>query len=173
MTLYSINQAYPASLPFRVILSDGTSRTDPEQYSQDAAVMSDIGAVLAPAQPAYDADTQQLGWTGTDWTVDTKPPEVLPRDISRKELTYMLTSDERADILIFLQEFPASGTNSEKRQWAKARDAWQLFTNADPIERDLIVTDIHARIPVFLLMLTFFESLNLLAAGRAQELFDA
>ena len=97
----------------------------------------------------------------------------LPRSISRKELTYMLTSDERADILVFLQEFPAGGTNVEKRQWAKARDAWQLFTNGDPIERDLIIPDIHATIPVFLLLLTFFESLNLLAAGRAQELFDA
>lgn len=97
----------------------------------------------------------------------------MPRSISRKELTYMLTSDERANILIFLQEFPASGTNVEKHQWAKARDAWQLFTNGDPIERDLIVTDIHPTIPVFLLLLTFFESLNLIGAGRAQELFDA
>ncbi len=172
MNLYSLNQAYPAPLPFRIWLADRTTRTDPDQYSQDAAVMTDIGAVLAPAQPSYDADTEELGWTGTAWTVNAKPAEVLPRDITRKQLTYMLTSDERAEILIFLQEFPSSGTDIEKHHWAKARDAWQLFTNGDPIERDLIATDLHPTIPVFLLLLTFFESLNLLAAGRALELFN-
>jgi len=172
MEKYSINRAFPALLPFRVILSDGTTRTDPEQYSQDPDVLADIGAVLASPQPAYNADTHQLGWTGTDWTFYPKPPEVLPRDISRKELTYMLTSDERANILLFLQEFPASGTETEKRQWAKARDAWQMFMNSDLIERDLIVPKVHATIPVFLLMLTFFESLNLLAVDRASELFN-
>ena len=143
-----------------------TRNTTRDQYAY-----GEIESVLPPAICDVDLSNplEPVATNIRQGVVDTS----LPRDISRKELTYMLTSDERASILVFLQEFPSGGTDVQKRQWAKARDAWQLFTNGDPIERDLIITDIHATIPVFLLLLTFFESLNLLAAGRAQELFDA
>lgn len=104
-----------------------------------------------------------------DSSVDTTK---LSRNISRKELTYLLTQDERIDIAIYLEEFPSTGTRADKKKWAKAKDAWQLFLNGDPIERDLIVTEIHPTVPVFRLLLGFFETEGLLGAGRAQELFD-
>ena len=97
----------------------------------------------------------------------------LPRNLSRKELTYMLTAVERKAIQRYLREYPESGTEEQKDRWATAQDAWQLFMNGDPVERDLIVPDIHPTIPVFLLLLKFFEARKLLVVGRAQELFDA
>lgn len=72
MTLYSHNQAFPASLPFRIVLSSGATRTDPATFT--TAEITDAGYVEAPPQPAYDAATHSLGWDGSNWTLDELPP---------------------------------------------------------------------------------------------------
>lgn len=72
MTLYSHAQSYPAPLPHRIILSTGQSRTDASTFTPQE--IADAGYVEAPSQPSYDAETQMLGWDGTDWTVEALPP---------------------------------------------------------------------------------------------------
>lgn len=71
MALYVKGSAYPASLPFRIRLSDGRTRTDPSTFT--AAEIADAGYTAAPSKPAYDPATQSLGWDGTGWTVEAIP----------------------------------------------------------------------------------------------------
>lgn len=72
MTIYSHNNATPAPIPFRIILSSGATRTDPATFT--AAEIADAGYVKAPPQPEYDASTHSLGWDGSNWTLDELPP---------------------------------------------------------------------------------------------------
>ncbi|MBI1620361.1 hypothetical protein [Aquamicrobium zhengzhouense] len=72
MTLYSLNGSYPAPLPFRIILSSGATRTDPATFTP--AEIADAGYVEAPAKPAFDPATHQLGWDSENWTVTELPP---------------------------------------------------------------------------------------------------
>ena len=73
-------------LPFRVRLPDGTTRTSPEQWSQDAAVMAATGWAastltqddidrLFPAPPA--PTPYELGYdTGLGWRLAWQPDDV-------------------------------------------------------------------------------------------------
>ena len=73
--LYSFMGQRPAPLPWRIRrLSDGYTRTDPSQFTEDD--IADAGYVLAPDPPMYDAETQGLDWDGSSWSVVdlVKPP---------------------------------------------------------------------------------------------------
>ena len=49
MKLYSYNGGYPSSLPFRIRLSNGTTKTDPSTFSIDD--LNDAGYTEAPDKP--------------------------------------------------------------------------------------------------------------------------
>lgn len=167
--LYSLNGAYPAPLPFRVKLSDGNTRTDPAQYSQDPAVMADIGAVLAPAKPAYDPATQQLGWDGSNWVVEAIPPIVYDRIITRDVLLLEIRSDDQENIVEYLQEMPAVGPDRNK--WKKAKAAYNRMMAMSVVDRDrLDPNSPQPAVPVFTQLTDFFESEGLLSTGEAVRL---
>jgi hypothetical protein len=65
--LYSYNGQYPTSLPERIRLSDGSTRTDSSTFTSDE--LTDAGYVAAGDFPAYDSDTQKVIWNGTAWEV--------------------------------------------------------------------------------------------------------
>lgn len=71
MDLYSHNGARPARLPFRITLSDGTTRTDPAQFTPEDIASS--GRVLAPDQPTFDTATQRVVWQDGAWMVEALP----------------------------------------------------------------------------------------------------
>lgn len=167
--LYSLNGAYPAPLPFRVKLSDGNTRTDPEQYSQDPAVMADIGAALAPAKPAYDPATQQLGWDGTNWAVEAMPPTVYDRTITRDTLLLEIRSDDQENIVEYLEDMPAVGPDRTK--WKKARATYNRMMAMSVVDRDrLDENSPQPAVPVFTQLTNFFESEGLLSTGEALRL---
>jgi len=64
--LYSHNGAYPTSLPNRIRLSDGSTRTDPDTFT--AEEIADAGYAVAGDPPGYNPNTQRLGWD-SDWTI--------------------------------------------------------------------------------------------------------
>lgn len=88
-TLYSLNGSWPAPLPPAITLSNGFIRTDPSSFSPDE--IADAGYVEAPAQPAYDPATQQLGWDGEDWEVTALPPPPLTPITPRQMLIGLLS----------------------------------------------------------------------------------
>ena len=65
--LYSYKGAYPLSLPERIRLSDGSTRTDSSTFTDEE--LTDAGYIEAGDPPAYDSDTQKVIWNGTAWEV--------------------------------------------------------------------------------------------------------
>ena len=68
--LYSINGEYPIeTLPHRIRLSDGSTRTDSSTFTADELSSAGITTVSDP--PEYNADTHKLTWDNNDveWEV--------------------------------------------------------------------------------------------------------
>ena len=65
--IYSYKGQYPTSLPERIRLSDGSTRTDSSTFTEEE--LTDAGYVAAGESPAYDNTTQKVIWNGTAWEV--------------------------------------------------------------------------------------------------------
>lgn len=76
-------------LPFRVRLPDGSTRTDPEQWSQDAAVLAatgwaastltqeDLDALYPPPPPPPEPSPFEAGWESpAGWRLAWQPDDV-------------------------------------------------------------------------------------------------
>lgn len=65
--LYSLDGAWPAPLPFRIRLDDGTTRTDPRTFTpEEIAAWGYVGPYTVPA---YKPRKEHLEWTGTQFLV--------------------------------------------------------------------------------------------------------
>lgn len=65
--LYSYNREWPAPLPFRIRLDDGTTRTDPSTFT--AEEIKAWGYAGPYEIPKYKPRKQHLEWTGTEFLV--------------------------------------------------------------------------------------------------------
>jgi hypothetical protein len=75
--LYSHNNQYPRPLPYRIVLSDGRTRTDHSSFT--AEELLDAGYALAPNPPEI-SQLQVLEWAGTSWAVRDKTSDELLSD---------------------------------------------------------------------------------------------
>lgn len=72
MVMYSLNGGYPVTeMPYRVRRTNGLTYTS-------EAVLENINDPTHPYtevadRPSYDAETQSVEWTGTDWIVSDLP----------------------------------------------------------------------------------------------------
>ncbi len=84
MVMYSLNGGYPVgTMPRRVRRTNGLTYTA-------EAVLEQIGDPTHPYvevsdRPSYDAETQSVEWTGTDWIVSDLPvseePSTAPAEV--------------------------------------------------------------------------------------------
>lgn len=75
--MYSYNNGYPAPLPKRIVLEDGTTRTSLHEHGP--VQLAEWG--LVPAQPKpTPAQDQVVEWGGNDWVVSDKTPEKIEQD---------------------------------------------------------------------------------------------
>lgn len=77
-TLYSIAGSYPAPLPFRIRLSNGMTRTDPETFTPKEIEGAGYTEVQNP--PEHDPETQRVDWDAGMWVIRPKlpnPPQPL------------------------------------------------------------------------------------------------
>jgi len=65
--LYSLNGQYPTEIPFRIVLSDGRTRTDPSTFTEQE--IADAGYVVVP-EPPTKGPYQRLLWDGTVWSLE-------------------------------------------------------------------------------------------------------
>lgn len=79
MTLYTKSNSYPAPLPFRITLSDGTTRTDPTSFT--AEEIADAGYTVAPDMPE---DGMLWDTTTGDWRNKT-PEELASETTARRD----------------------------------------------------------------------------------------
>lgn len=71
MTLYSHNRATPAPLPFRIMMPDGFTRTDPSSFMPEE--IASAGYVEAPDVPEHDPETHHAPvWRETHWVVQPR-----------------------------------------------------------------------------------------------------
>lgn len=76
MTLYSYQGNYPSTIPFRIRLSDGMTRTDPSTFT--AEEIQDAGYVAVSDMPVANSN-QVLSWSKdlVDWVLRDKTAEEL------------------------------------------------------------------------------------------------
>lgn len=74
MTLYTKNGSYPQSLPYRIRLSNGLTRTEPESFTEEE--IADAGYVAVPDMPVPNSvqvvewDSKNLVWNLRDKTLE-------------------------------------------------------------------------------------------------------
>lgn len=64
--LYTLNGSYPAPIPFRIRLSNGMTRTEPDTFTTEE--IADAGYVEVP-EPPVPTYPEKLDWNGTDWFI--------------------------------------------------------------------------------------------------------
>lgn len=74
--LYSRQGAYPAPLPFRIILPNGFTRTDPSTFTPEEIAAA--GFTGPYTEPPYDHVTQVLEWVNGSYVVRDLPPPLPP-----------------------------------------------------------------------------------------------
>lgn len=81
--LYSFNGEYPIdTLPHRIRLSDGSTRTDSSTFTSEELV--DAGYVEVSNPPDFNQETHKLVWSGTEWqTVLLTESEISARNNQR------------------------------------------------------------------------------------------
>ena len=81
--LYSFNGEYPIdTLPHRIRLSDGSTRTNSSTFTSEELV--DAGYVQVSNPPDFNQETHKLVWSGTEWqTVSLTEAEIGDRNFKR------------------------------------------------------------------------------------------
>jgi len=136
------------TLPPRVRLSDGTTRTDPAQYSLDAAVMADLGyeistlteadlaAMFPPPPPPPEPTPLEAGYdTGLGWRLAWQPDDVAL-------LTGLYVLAQRADQLGLVQPVVVTDTEGQQHEMTFAEfdtlmlgyGAARAALSAEPVE---------------------------------------
>jgi hypothetical protein len=95
--LYSINGEYPIdTLPHRIRLSDGSTRTDSSTFTADELSSAGITTVSNP--PSYNSNTHKLTWDNNDveWEIVALTTEELA-DLN--DLAWQNIREERDSLL--------------------------------------------------------------------------
>jgi hypothetical protein len=127
-TLYSLNQAWPQELPFRIKLADGTTRTDPSTFTTEELVA--WGYTGPFAIPEYDRHSEVLEWTGASFNV--RPMTVEERQIVLDE-QWSAVRRRRNELLLASDWTQLADSPADKAAWASYRQALRDITEqADP-----------------------------------------
>ena len=127
--LYSKNGSYPEPLPHRIVLSDGTTRTDKTTFTEEEIASS--GYVLADPKPNA-SYPNVIDWDGNDWLVrEPNDNELFKRWEYVKE--YCVQELEKTDYKVIKaieQGIPVEPEYVEYRQ--ALRDLYNNVNNVDP-----------------------------------------
>jgi hypothetical protein len=132
MTLYSFKSQYPAEIPFRIRLPDGSTRTDPDTFTA-----SDIAAAgyIAVSDPPTPTSLQVLEWNSTDieWVVRDKTPEELQAEIDAQWGFIRMERNSKLSASDWTQLPDSPFTTTQKQAWATYRqDLRDVTTQVDP-----------------------------------------
>ena len=104
--LYSLNGAYPSPLPFRIRLSDGSTRTEPSSFTLDE--ITDAGFIEVPNEPSITSN-QVLSW-------DSQNIQWIVRDKTEQELENQL-NNAKQNRLVYITESRDSELRQLTCQW--------------------------------------------------------
>jgi hypothetical protein len=126
--LYSFKNKYPKSLPNRIVLSDGTTRTDKSTFTLEQ--IQDAGYVEVEDPPIVQYPNK-LEWSGTKWVV-------LPPDMSdiekqkaniREQCLHILFDTDYKVIKAF-----ESGTQVDPYYVQYRQEIRDLYNSVDELE---------------------------------------
>lgn len=159
--LYSRDGAYPAPLPYRIRVSDGSAgyrtRTDPVQWTPQELTAWGFVAVSAP--PSYSEATQSLTWTGSAFAVVSKTTAEKnafrdARKVERKaevmallaqkiaagfdytvgdgsERNYQIDAASQANMVAVMADFNAGTANAHGGFWRTSDNVNEAMTDAE------------------------------------------
>jgi hypothetical protein len=129
--LFYTSTTPPRPLPFRIVLADGSIRTDAtnqlaEGHLSDADIAA-AGYYLAEMPPAYNAETQVIAWAVNDWSVRDKTADELDAELqARHEATPNLSRAQFAMVVAGAGVITAA----EALDWIKGDGLPALATQA-------------------------------------------
>lgn len=129
MKLYSQKGSFPAPLPHLIKLSSGQVRTSQTPFT--SAEIADAGYVEAPAKPAFDPSTHQLGWDGSNWTVTELPPPPAPRSTAMWRARAIARVTPHGEGTLFDAVLAAIDGLTDPTLKAAATEAWERGTVFD------------------------------------------
>lgn len=104
--LYSYRKQYPKHLPFRIVLSNGMTRTDPTTFTVEE--IADAGYVQAPNKPEI-TEYQSLSWNGTDWAITDYTQEEIDAITQRKKQALIInvvdSTQKRLDTFALTRQY--------------------------------------------------------------------
>jgi hypothetical protein len=92
MSLYSYKGGYPSSLPDRIRLSNGLTRTEKNTFTEEE--IANAGYVLAEDPPIHN-ERQRLVWSGTTWQIVDFSEEEIAEIVEREWQTIRFKRDEK------------------------------------------------------------------------------
>lgn len=106
MELYSYKNQEPTSLPFRVILDDGSKRTSLNELSNEE--LASLGFNGPIVKPEYNEQTQKISWNGTSYDViDLTAEEVQLKTAAEESQAYAKRLDSIDYYLFWLKLAPS------------------------------------------------------------------
>lgn len=127
--LYSLNGAYPTTLPHRIRLSDGRARTDVSTFT--AEEIADAGYVQVEDPPSL-TYPEVLDWDGSSWVV--RQPNQSEKDTLwvgiRAECVRLLASSDYKVLKAYESGVPVPPAWVVYRQ--ELRDLYNNVSNIDP-----------------------------------------
>lgn len=133
--LYSLNNTYPTSIPQRIRLSSGQTRTDPTTFTDSE--LEDAGYKLVPLKPVTEDRTKTVEWNSlnAEWIVRDKTQFEIDAENARQ---WKLIREQRNEILTKSDwsqtlDVIAQMTFDQKDQWRNYRQALRDITlQSDP-----------------------------------------
>lgn len=127
--LYSYKRQLPSRLPDKIVLSDGTTRTDSSTFSEEE--LRNAGYIVAPTPPPV-LRSQKLQWNGTDWVVSEKTLADKDQEwVEIRKICLKLLKDTDFKVLkAYEAGIPVSQGMSSYRQ--ALRDLYNNVSNQDP-----------------------------------------
>jgi hypothetical protein len=127
--LYTKNGSYPSRLPFRIILSNGQTRTDPTSFT--AEEIADAGYTVASNKPPI-TSSQVLEWDSNNlvWIVRDKNEVELQQESNQRRLQIDSHRDQRIiQGFIFNDVLYDSRPEDQKRISASLQFAFMSISN--------------------------------------------
>jgi hypothetical protein len=89
--LYSYKNQYPTGIPYRIVMPNGNTRTDPSSFTEEE--IQEAGYVQVDNPPSADTN-QVVEWTGYEWQVRNKTEEEIFNEHTNMWISIRLTRDK-------------------------------------------------------------------------------
>jgi hypothetical protein len=113
MSIYSYKNQEPATLPFRIRLDDGSTRTSLNELS--AEELEPLGYVGPIVKPEFDVNTQRIEWTGSSYEITEFTEEEIAQKVAEKEAEEHRKKIENIDYNRFWELLITSGVYKKLR----------------------------------------------------------